>query len=245
MFDIQHKCRDGVVRTLGMAFDVAIGKRDHPRVLVTKNGSTLTPADWAKLKLKARRALASDDLPESVRAPHAPTASDAEHRIELLRHYLRGRGMDEESIEEACDICKREMAGEVSDDELPVSGPGGMGGRLSDRSREGGEKVFKSPGHFESRPPLGTRSSGEKRSTVGEAEYRSSPASDASFDRRYPGVRERLGRPVHGTSQYDPTPALSKRERQIAADAALDGAGDRLSQRFGEHFASIKVGTWR
>jgi hypothetical protein len=101
MFDITFP--DGVRR--GMGFD---GHAKYP-VVATRNGSTISERDWSRLSAKAKAKLVFDDLPESVRAPRVPSASDAEHRIDMLRHYLRGRGLDEESVEQACDICKREM----------------------------------------------------------------------------------------------------------------------------------------
>lgn len=173
---------DGIKR--GMAFDGPT----HSKVYMTKNGSAIVRKDWKKLKR-----LAADDLPESIRVPRTPTASDAEHRIDMLRHVLRGYGLDDDSIDEACEICRRELAGEVSDDELPTSGPGGARNLSNSQTREGGEEFFKSPGRFESRPPLGTKVSSEKRSVVGEAEYRSSPASDA--------MRVKIG--VPGNGQFD------------------------------------------
>jgi hypothetical protein len=202
--------------------------------LVDRNGAL-----WGR-----RGTMAMDSLPESVRAPRVPTASDdAEHRTGMLRHVLRGYGLDDDSIQEACDICRRELAGEVSDDELPVAGPGGMGGRLSKETREGGEKHFRSPGHFSERPPLGTTATGEKRSMVGEADYRSSPASDG-FARRYPDAM-RIGAAVPGNSQFDGQhDRRTRRTRQLAADAASPDAGDRLAEKFGEHAASVGVGEW-
>jgi hypothetical protein len=230
MFDLMFP--DGVRR--GMAFDAV----SHPRVFVTKNGSALTAADWAKLKLKARRALAFDDLPESVRAPHAPAASDAEHRVEMLRHYLRGRGLDEESIEEACEHARRDMAevGEV-EDELPVSGPAGAGGKLSKQSREPDEKVFRSPGHFERRSPLGTLSSHEKRSLLGEAEYRSSPASDG-FERMFPEAAR---------IKAFPEPHQWREERQARDRRRLAGDAAAADESFFKMFPDarrIGVGDW-
>jgi hypothetical protein len=235
MFDVTFP--DGVRR--GMGFD---GHVKYP-VVATRNGSTISERDWSRLSAKAKAKLVFDDLPESVRAPRVPSASDdAERRVGMLRHTLRGYGLDDDSVEEACEICRRELEGEA-DDELPTAGPGGARNLANSQSREPGEKVFRSPGRFERRPPLGTLSSGEKRSFPHEADYRSSPASDESFDRRYPGVRERIGH-SYGSGQYDLPPRLSKRERKLAADAALDGAADRLVGKFGAHFAEIGVGSW-
>ena len=76
MFDMVFP--DGIKR--GMAFD------GHAKngAYVTRGGSMISKRDWSRLKQ-----LAADDLPESVRAPRVPSASDAEHRIEMLRHYLQ------------------------------------------------------------------------------------------------------------------------------------------------------------
>jgi len=133
MFEL--KFSDGITR--GMAHDAW----DHPRVFVTRNGSHLTAKDWKKMKR-----LAFDDLPESIRVPRTPSASDeVEHRVGMLRHTLRGYGLDDESCDEACEIARKELAGEPVEDELPVAGPAGMGGRMSNQTREGGEKHFRSP----------------------------------------------------------------------------------------------------
>ena len=176
--------------------------------------------------------LAVDDLPESVRASRVPSASDeVEHRVGMLRHTLRGYGLDDDSIEEACEICRRELAGEPVEDELPTSGPGGARNLSNSQAHELDEKVFRSPGRFKSRPPLGTTASGEERSVVGEATYRSSPASD-SFAQDFPDAM-RIGTAVPGRSQFDGADdRRTKRERRIAADAALDGAADSLAEKF-------------
>jgi hypothetical protein len=213
---------DGIKR--GMAFD------GHAKngAYVTRGGSMISKRDWSRLKQ-----LAADDLPESVRAPRVPSASDeVEHRVGMLRHILRGYGLDDESCDEACEIARRELAGEPVEDALPVAGPAGMGGRMSDQTREGGEKHFRSPGHFESRPPLGTTSSSEKRSMVGEAEYRSSPASDEAFFAAFPDAR-RIQTGTPGSTQFDGADdRRTRRERRLAADAALDGAADGLAEMF-------------
>lgn len=203
---------------------------DRAGNLVDRNGAL-----WGR-----RNTMAMDSLPESVRAPHVPSASDdAEARVGMLKHILRGYGLDDKSCDEACQIARNELAGEVSgEDYIPASGlksAGGMGGRLSGERSRLGEG---------SRPSLGTLSSEKRSSPLAESEYRASPASDASFDQRYPGVRERLGRPVHGNSQYDPPSPLRKRERKAAADARTPDAGDRLAEKFGEHFAEVGVGEW-
>ena len=200
---------DGIRR--GMAHD----SPNHPKIYVTRNGSHIDLRDWAKFGRKAKARLAGDDLPPS---PHAPIASDAESRIAMLRHYLRGRGMDEESIEQACDICKTELEGGEVEDELPTAGPGGARNLANSQSREGGEKVFKSTGHFEKRPLLGTTASNRERSVIGEVEYRSSPASDRSLLDELGVTRIKVG--VPGSSQFDPAPPLTAKGRQLAEDAA-------------------------
>jgi hypothetical protein len=235
MFDVTFP--DGVRR--GMGFD---GHVKYP-VVATRNGSTISERDWSRLSAKAKAKLVFDDLPDSVRAPRVPSASDAEHRIEMLRHYLRGRGLDEESCDQACELARRELTLEEEpvEDELPTSGPGGARNLSNSQAREPGTKVFRSPGRFESRPPLGTTSSSKERSMLGGANYRSSPASDG-FARRYPDAM-RISAAVPGHSQFDgQNDRRSRRQRQLAADAALPDAADRLSQKFGEHFAAVGVG---
>jgi hypothetical protein len=232
MFEMQHRCADGVVRTLGMAHDA----RDHPRIFVTKNGSHLTAKDWKKM-----RRLALDDLPESIHVPRTPSASDeVEHRIGMLRHVLRGYGLDDDSIDEACEICRRELAGEVTDDELPIAGA--CHALFAGESREPGERSFRASGRSESRsrPPLGTKASHERSGSVlSEQEYRSSPASNsASFE--FP--KENL------TPHYEPPESerrSSARARRLAADAASDAAGESLLRLFGpDGPACVGVGEW-
>jgi hypothetical protein len=211
------------------------GHMDRP-IFVTKNGSQINQEDWKKMKR-----LAFDDLPESVRAPQIPTASDAEHQLAQFRGYLRGKGVDAESCDEACEIARRDLAGEVTDDELPTSGPGGARNLANSQSREPDEKVFRSPGRFESRPPLGTTASGEKRSPVGESDYRSSPASDsASFLREFPDAA-RIGH-TFGVGQFDQPLPLSKRERRQAYDGADGKAREHLEDLLG--FKLPEVGPW-
>ena len=230
MFDVTFP--DGIRR--GMAFD----SPTHPKVFVTKNGSTISKKDWKRLKL-----LAADDLPDSIRAPHVPTASDeVEHRVGMLRHTLRGYGLDDDSIDEACEICRRELAGEPVEDELPTSGPGGARNLSNSQSREGGEKHFRSPGRFESRPPLGTTSSSKERSMLGEATYRASPASDASLKSDRPWARVGIG---YGSSQFDPAnppPPRSKRATRQAYDGADGKAREHLEDLLG--FKLPEVGPW-
>ena len=197
----------------------------------------LSQADWLKLSNKAKARLAFDDLPESVRAPRVPTASDeVEHRVGMLKHILRGYGLDDESCDEACEIARKELAGEPVEDELPTSGPGGARNLANSQPREPDGKVFRSPGRFESRPPLGTTSSSKERSMIGEADYRSSPASDAM----------RVGIGVPGNSQFDgANDRRSKRERRLAADARSDAAGESLLRMFGpDGPARVGVGEW-
>jgi hypothetical protein len=232
MFDVTFP--DGVRR--GMGFD---GHAKYP-VVATRNGSTISERDWSRLSAKAKAKLAADDLPESVRAPHTPTASDAEHRVEMLRHYLRGRGLDEESVEEACEIARRETEGGEVEDELPTSGPGGARNAANSQTREPDEKVFRSPGRFGSRPPLGTKSSSEERSMIGEADYRSSPASDsASFLQKFPEAARIKPGYEPPESERPLTRADRRRAHALAMDA--DSTAD-LTRMFGEHFASIGIG---
>ena len=105
MFDMSYKTTDGRVVRGGMAFDA----KGHKPVFATRSGSVLTEADWKKLGRDSRKRLSADVF-------------DAETRLEMLRHYLKGRGLDEESIEEAieharADLKTTEAKGE---DVLPV-----------------------------------------------------------------------------------------------------------------------------
>jgi hypothetical protein len=231
MFDITFP--DGIRR--GMAFD----SPTHPKVFVTKNGSAIVRKDWKKLKQ-----LAVDDLPESIRVPRTPSASDdAEHRIGMLRHTLRGYGLADDSIDEACEICRRELAGEVTDDELPTSGPGGARNAANSRSREPDEKAFRSPGRFESRSPLGTTSSSKERSMLGEATYRASPASDASFLEEFPEAARIKAFPEPPEDSRPLTRAERRHAYALAMDAADGTAEARLLEMFGpDGPARIKIG---
>jgi hypothetical protein len=77
---------------------------------------------------------------------------------------------------------------------------------------------------------------------IGEASYRSSPASD-SFAATFPDAM-RIGTAVPGRSQFDGAhDRRTKRERRIAADAALDGAADSLAEKF-PGIENIGVGEW-
>jgi hypothetical protein len=228
-FEMNYRTLDGRVVRGGMAFDSVSHAKNG--CYLTPNGSMIKQKDWARF-----RQLAADDLPASVRVPRVPTASDeVDRRVGMLRHTLRGYGLDDDSIDEACEICRRELAGEPVEDELPTSGPGGARNLSNSQSREPGEKVFKSHGRFEARPPLGTTSSSEKgRSPLAESEYRSSPASDA--------MRVRIG--VPGNSQFDGQhDRRSKRERRLAADSASDAAGEHLETMF-PGISRIGIGEW-
>jgi hypothetical protein len=238
VFEMTYRTLDGRIVRGGMAHDA----KDHPAVFVTPGGSTITKRDWPRFKGALDKAIKpfNGDLVRMKDHPEAFDNEDDEERgVEALRRWLRAHtGLAESVISEACDLAASEME-PSGEDYIPASGlksAGGMGGRLSNARSRLGEG---------SRAPLGTLSTENRsRSPLGTAEFRSSLASDASFDQRYPGVRERLGRPVHGTSQYDPPPARSKRERKLAADASADGAGDRLTGKFGAHFAEVGVGPW-
>jgi hypothetical protein len=238
MFDMHYRTADGRIVRGGMACD---GHADRP-VFVTKNGSQLTAKDWKTMK---RLALDKPIKPfngDLVRQKDHPEAFDAEHRLDMLRHILRGYGLDDESVEEACEICRRELAGETTEDELPISGPAGAGGKLSKQSREPDEKVFRSPGHFERRPPLGTTASSEERSMIGEATYRSSPASD-SFAADFSDAM-RIGF-SYGSGQFDEErhDRRTKRQRRIAADAVSPASGARLSEMFPD-IERVGIGCW-
>jgi hypothetical protein len=91
-----------------------------------------------------RKVLLRDELPPSPRSPRSPRApgSDAERRLDMLLHFLLGLGLSRDDAELALEHARADLkTGEV-EDQLPVSGPGGMGGRMSKQSREGGEKIF-------------------------------------------------------------------------------------------------------
>jgi hypothetical protein len=140
MFDLMFA--DGVRR--GMAFD----SPSHPRIFVTKSGSSLTAADWARLKPGARRKLVGDDLPPSPRTPGLPTSDelDDEGRMAALHRYLSDKGLTMDDIAEACRLAREGRGGET-DDELPVSGarhaalPRG-GSSVIKEHREPGGKIY-------------------------------------------------------------------------------------------------------
>ena len=201
--------------------------------LVDRNGAL-----WGR-----RGTMAHDSLPESIRAPRVPSASDdAEHRVGMLRHTLRGYGLDDELCDEACEIARREIAGEPVEDELVHSGPGAMGGRLNPATRrEPDEKFYKTPARFSERPALGTKS-GERRgsSVISEQEYRSSPASDSSLLDELGVTRVKAG--VPGSGQFDPAPPLTAKDRKIARDSVPDFEADR---NFREMFPGApEFGEW-
>jgi hypothetical protein len=191
MFEMMFS--DGISR--GMAHDAA----DHPRVCITKNGSALTARDWAKLKPSTRRRLVGDDLPESVRAP----TSDEGDGLDDFRQHLRSSGLDESSIEEACEMVRRERGEQAEPearDRLPVSGPGGLGGYRSGQSRQPGEKIFRSD--FAERFPeaqrIGTATPGRSqfdgahdRRTTRDRQIAAdamAPAAGARLLKKFPGI---------------------------------------------------------
>jgi hypothetical protein len=197
MFDMHYRTADGRVVKGGMAFDAA----DHPRVLMTRSGSALTARDWAKLKPKARRALAGDEelgpKHDLVRKKNMAERGesfdegDVEHRLAIVRDYLRSKGLDEESIEAAIEHARRDLAGRVEGDALPVAGK---------------------------EHALAPRSAGtlvKKMRAPGEQVFDPSASDSASFLRKYPDAA-RIGF-SYGSSQFDPPPP---RVTRLAADAA-------------------------
>jgi hypothetical protein len=205
--------------------------------LVDRNGAL-----WGR-----RGTLAMDSLPESIRAPHAPASDaerddedDGERGVEALRRWLRAHtGLAESAISEACDLAASELEPSGEDD-IPASGlksAGGMGGRLSNARSRLGEG---------SRPPLGTLSSEKRSSPLAESEFRSSPASDsASFFETFPDV-QRIGF-SYGSGQFDEErhDRRNARQRQLAADATSDEAGESLARMFGpDGPARVGVGPW-
>jgi hypothetical protein len=199
--------------------------------LVDRNGAL-----WGR-----RGTMAMDSLPDSLssepstelgpwhdevtRRAMRGDENDEERGVEALRKYLRTHtGLAEEAIDEACELCEQAISerGEVSD-ELPVAAPRGYGGRLSGQERK-----------VEGRAPLGTISPNASRSTIGEADYRSSPASDG-----FEFPKENL------TPHYEPPESerrLSARDRRLARDSASGSASD---QHFREMFPNAPgVGEW-
>ncbi len=201
MFEMQHVCADGVTRTLGMALD---GHSDRP-VFVTRSGSQVTAKDWKKLGRGARRRMAADTGREVkpfdgdlVRMRDTPEAFDAE-QLDLLRHYLRGRGLTDADVEEALACARRDLAGKEAKDALPVAGAAHAA------LPRGGNSVIKK-----------TREPGEK---IGI------PAEDhaADFARLFPEVA-RVGH-TFGTGQFDPPQGAPG--RRLAGDG-VDGEADYL-----------------
>jgi hypothetical protein len=211
--------------------------------LIDRNGAL-----WGR-----RGTMAHDSLPDSLRAAggssHLPPQpefgpehdsvrkhtlgdeNDEERGVEALRRWLfEHTGLSENAIDEACEIAAKEH-GEPAEDYLPASGlrsAGGMGGRLSNARSRLGEGL---------RPPLGTKSSSEERSMLGEATYRSSPASDG-----FAFPKENL------MPHYEPPESerrSSARARRLAADAVSDAAGESLLRLFGpDGPARIGIGEW-
>jgi hypothetical protein len=190
-------------------------------------------------------------LIELLPSPHVPASDedDKEREVErrpdikALRKYLHeNTGLSWDVIEDACELCEQAISerGEVTD-ELPTAGPGGARNLANSRTREGGEKVFKSPGRFEKRASLGTLSSEKRSSPLAESEYRASPASDsASFFAMFPDA-ERIGT-TYGSSQFDPAPPLTAKARKIARDSVPGSEADR---HFREMFPDApEVGEW-
>ncbi len=97
-----------------------------------------------KLARERVRRLARDtmhDLPfggDLVRQKDCPEAFDAEARLEMLRHYLRGRGLSDADVEEAIEHARRDLAarGEAVDT-IPANAlHGGFGEAISQKSRD-------------------------------------------------------------------------------------------------------------
>jgi hypothetical protein len=213
-FEMNYRTLDGRVVKGGMAFD----SPTHPKVFVTKNGSTISKKDWKRLKR-----LAADDLPESLSTAHLPPSTekgpwadeatrramrgdenDEERGVEALRRWLHANsGLSADVIDEACAIAAKEH-GEPAEDYLPASGlrsSGGIGGRLSGA-----------------------------RSRLGEG--------SASDGFEFP--KENL-MPVYEPPESERP--LTRADRRQARDLAMDEA-DRLARMFGEHFASIGIGNF-
>jgi hypothetical protein len=208
MFEMMFS--DGISR--GMAHDAA----DHPRVCVTKSGSSLTAKDWVKLKPSTRRRLVGDDLPPSPRVPETPTSDEVDD-LDAFREHLRSRGLDEESIKQACDLVHWQR-GRLVKDQLPVAGPGGLGGYRSGLSRQPGEKVF----------PYAT--------DIGTVR----PRALARFAEMFPdAARLQTG---GGYSQFDADHARLTERRPLAADAAPARSKKELKKLFGKGLTRVGIG---
>jgi hypothetical protein len=185
----------------------------------------LTDVDGLNLGDKARGAiirLLQKHCPDTWHRDGGAKARDAEpaeRDPDGLKHFLRGRGLSEDDLEELDEVLAAiNERGEVSD-ELPVAGaehaalPRG-GGSVIKKHREPGEKTFQ-------------------------------PASDStSFLRKFPEAA-RIGG-TFGSGQYDEAlnDRRTARQRRLAADASGDAAGERLARKFPD-LARIKVGEWR
>jgi hypothetical protein len=192
----------------------------------------LIDVDGLNLGEKARGAiirLLGKHCPDTWHRDGGAKAKDAKHRrahdeddgegrpdIKALRKYLHeNTGLSWDVIEDACTLA--EQRGEVSD-ELPVSGSGHA---LAPRDANGVIKKHRDPG---------------------EKIFQASDSTACLA--KFPDM-QRIGVAVPGNSQYDGQHVRrARRTRQLAADAASPDAGAKLAEKFGEHFASVKVGEW-
>ena len=122
-----------------------------------------------------------------------PSAADAEHRVEMLRHYLRGRGLDEDLvIRRANSRAVRSRANPSRMSWFMLALARWVGVSI----RRPGANLMRNftelPARFSEPPALGTKA-GEKRGSpvLSEQEFRSSPASDsASFFAMFPDAQD-------------------------------------------------------
>ena len=151
----------------------------------------------------------------------ARDAEPAERDPDGLKHFLRGRGLSEDDLDEVDEIIAQAIKerGEVTD-ELPVAG---AERRVVPAQRQ----------HRDQETPRGWRDN------ISAQRVRHGQLFEEVPD------MAKVGTAVPGAGQFDDIRGRStRRARQLAADASADGAGERLAAKFGAHFAEVGVGEW-
>jgi hypothetical protein len=198
--------------------------------------------------------MAHDELPESLRSsPGVGKRDDVDERLNAMRQDVEGvieklylndesKGAIIKAMLKHCDAARERP---------PVRGKDAARGQRRARDQEpdheglvrflrsgeeepSGEDVLAVSGPLHAALARQTRQAGEK------------PFRDpAQFSDRYPETdrlgADRLGCGLFGSSQFDPAPPLSSRDKRQAHDAA--GAEARLAKKF-PGIENVKVGEW-
>jgi hypothetical protein len=147
--------RRNLLRTLGLAADDLAapapgggsggGGDDRLRALRVEienalgEMKNLPEGSVAKILATLDKHVRLDKLPDDDPQAEAVGAITGDDELETFREFCRARGMGESDIAEAIRLAQ---GGAPAADRLPVSGPGGQGGHLSDRTRAPGEPAF-------------------------------------------------------------------------------------------------------